>query len=288
MRYELDFYVIGGDMRQIRLAELLQEDGHTVHTFALEQEGQEWAEPTLGRAAWADCVILPLPAVGTEGRLNAPLCGGEVPRMTDVLDALRPFQIICGGMMDSETVAAAQERRLVLHDYYAREEFAVANAVPTAEGTIQLAMEELPITLHGARVLIIGYGRVGRMLAPRLRALGARVTVAARKFEQLVWAESCGCETEYMGQLAGWLCSYDLVVNTVPARVLQSAELLDLKAGCLIIDLASAPGGVDMEQAEKLGVRAIRAGSLPGKTAPATAGKCVKDTIYNILRELGV
>ena len=130
--------------------------------------------------------------------------------------------------------------------------------MPTAEGAIQLAMEELPITLHGARVLVIGYGRLGRVLADRLAGL------------------------------KGWLCGYDLVVNTVPVRVLREAELADLKPGCLVIDLASKPGGVDFDAAARLGVKAFWALSLPGKVAPVTAGKSIKTTIYNILTELGV
>ena len=142
--------------------------------------------------------------------------------------------------------------------------------MPTAEGAIQLAMEELPITLHGARVLVIGYG------------------LQARRYADLAWAENCGYGVEHTGQLEGWLCGYDLVVNTVPVRVLREAELADLKPGCLVIDLASKPGGVDFDAAARLGVKAFWALSLPGKVAPVTAGKSIKTTIYNILTELGV
>ena len=151
--------------------------------------------------------------------------------------------------------------------------------MPTAEGAIQLAMEELPITLHGARVLVIGYGRLGRVLAD---------AAAARRYADLAWAENCGYGVEHTGQLEGWLCGYDLVVNTVPVRVLREAELADLKPGCLVIDLASKPGGVDFDAAARLGVKAFWALSLPGKVAPVTAGKSIKTTIYNILTELGV
>lgn len=163
-----------------------------------------------------------------------------------------------------------------------------ANAPPTAEGAVQIAMEELPITLHGARVLVIGYGRVGKLVAHRFAALGAKVSVAARKFSDLAWAEALGYGVEQTGALVGWLCAYDLVVNTVPARVLSEKELRDLKPGCLVMDLASKPGGVDFETAGVLGIKAIWALSLPGKVAPVTAGKVIKNTIYNILSELGV
>lgn len=290
MRQELNIWVAGGDMRQAKLAELLAEDGHSVHTFGLERLGTipgAHLEETTADMRLADCVVLPLPAAGEGSLLNAPLSGRKHP-LALVLDALRPGQVICAGMVGPQTAALAADRGLTLHDYFAREELAVANAVPTAEGAIQLAMEELPITLHGARVLVIGYGRLGRVLADRLAGLKARVSVAARRYADLAWAENCGYGVEHTGQLEGWLCGYDLVVNTVPVRVLREAELADLKPGCLVIDLASKPGGVDFDAAARLGVKAFWALSLPGKVAPVTAGKSIKTTIYNILTELGV
>ena len=290
MRNELNFWVVGGDMRQAKLAELLAADGHTVHTFALEElgplEGVK-GEETLAEAELADCVVLPLPAAGEDGRLNAPLSRRAHP-LSEVLAALRPGQTVCAGRVDGAARAQAEALGLTLRDYFAREELAVANAVPTAEGAIQIAMEELPITLHGARVLVVGFGRLGRALAPRLAGLGARVSVAARKYADLAWAESFGFGTEHTGQLRPWLCGYDLVVNTVPARVLGEAELAELRPDCLVIDLASKPGGVDLDAAARLGRKVVWALSLPGKVAPVTAGKAIRTAIYNILSELGV
>ena len=155
------------------------------------------------------------------------------------------------------------------------------------EGAIQIAMEELPITLCSARVLVVGCGRIGKLLAVRLGGLGAHVTVAARKYEQLAWAEAYGFGAEHIHQWGGYLCSYDLVVNTVPHRLLGVEELSDLKKGCLVIDLASPPGGVDLESARNLGVRVLWALSLPGKVAPVTAGAGIKTAVYNLMRELG-
>ena len=163
-----------------------------------------------------------------------------------------------------------------------------ANTLPTAEGAIQIALEELPITLQGCRTLVLGYGRLGRALAPRLTALGAKVSVAARKWSDLAWIEAAGCTAEHSGELRGWLCAFDLIINTVPTRLLGEEALTELKPGCLVIDLASKPGGVDWEAARRLGVRTVWALSLPGKVAPVTAGKSIRSTIYNILNELGV
>ena len=220
MRNEWNFWVVGGDLRQVKLAGLLAEDGHTVHTWALEG-AEEAVAPAEGleEARLADCVILPLPAAGEGGRLNAPLSARK-PSLEEVVRALRPGQVVCAGRAGPELRALAEAQGLRLYDYFQREELAVANAVPTAEGAVQLAMEELPITLHGARVL-------------------------------------------------------------------DGERLADLKPGCLVIDLASRPGGVDLEAAARLGVRVIWALSLPGRVAPVTAGKILRDTIYHILDELG-
>ena len=172
--------------------------------------------------------------------------------------------------------------------FRSREELAISNAVPTAEGAVQLAMEHLPITIHGAKVLIIGFGRVGRLTAQRFQAMGARVSVAARKYDQLAWAQAMGFGGEHLSNLKGWLCGYDLIVNTVPAQVLGREELEDIKPDCLILDLASKPGGVDLGAAGALGLTVIWALSLPGKVAPVTAGAAIRDTIYNMLREIGM
>ena len=268
MRNEWNFWVVGGDLRQVKLAWLLAEDGHTVHTWALEG-AEEAVAPAEGleEARLADCVILPLPAAGEGGRLNAPLSARK-PSLEEVVRALRPGQVVCAGRAGPELRALAEAQRLRLYDYFQ-------------------AMEELPITLHGARVLVLGFGRLGKLTAHRLHALGARVSVAARKWADLAWAEAYGCAPEHLACLDGYLCPYDLVVNTVPARVLDGERLADLKPGCLVIDLASRPGGVDLEAAARLGVRVIWALSLPGRVAPVTAGKILRDTIYHILDELG-
>lgn len=289
MKHTLNIWVIGGDLRQAKLAELLQNDGHTVHTYALERAPDSAlpGESSLAGVELADCVVLPLPVTGDGSMLNAPLAGEEHP-LTGVLDALRPGQIICAGRVDTRITAMAQERGLILHDYFAREELAVANAVPTVEGAIQIAMEELPITIQGARTLVIGYGRLGRLAAHRLHGLGAKVSVSARKWSDLAWAEAYGYGVEQTDLLDSWLCGYDLIVNTVPARVLGEARLGELKDGCLVIDLASKPGGVDLQAAGRLGVKVVWALSLPGKVAPVTAGKAILNTVYNILREQGV
>lgn len=291
MKHKRVFWVVGGDLRQAHLAQLLARDGHTVCTYALEQGAHAApdAPPQTDLAGIhrADCVVLPLPVCSSPGILSAPLSGQEHP-LAPILALLSPAQAVCGGRFDEETLRICAGHSLSPHDYFQREELTVANAVPTAEGAIQIAMEELPITIHNARTLIVGFGRVGKLTAHRFAALGAHVTVVARSWEQLAWAGTMGFSTRHVGDLSDLLKDCDLVINTVPARIFGEPELVCLHDDGLIIDLASKPGGVDMEAAARLGRRVIWALSLPGKVAPVTAGACIRDTIYNILREAGI
>lgn len=246
MKHELNIWVLGGDLRQAKLAQLLAEDGHTVHTYALDACPEAipgtYPQETLARLERADCLILPLPVCSRTGQLNAPLSRRAHP-LEEVLDAVAPRQFLCGGRVEPEALALAAARGLTIWDYFRREELAVANAVPTAEGALQLAMERLPITIHGARVLVVGFGRVGQITAQRFAALGGRVTVAARRLEALAWAGAMGLEGMLLGEAEGWQGGYDLVVNTVPAPVVTRRELEELPPHCLILDLASKPGG---------------------------------------------
>jgi len=278
-----NIWVVGGDPRQAALAAALTDDGHGVHTFALGA-GDEKSLQGIDRA---DCVILPLPASTGERLLNTPLVSGNFA-LSDMFGCFRRGQLVCAGMAGQELRELAEAAGVVLRDYFAREELAVLNAIPTAEGAIQIALEELPVTLHDARVLLVGFGRLSRALAPRLQGLGTKVWVAARSYAQRALAESMGAGTEGLERLPDWLCAYDLVINTVPAPVLGMEELSALKEGALVIDLASRPGGVDRAAADTLGVKVIHALSLPGKVAPVTAGRYIRDTVYHMMEELGV
>ena len=288
MKREYYFWVVGGDLRQVKLAQLLQADGHTVQTYAMDRRPQGsglTGSDTLGGIGRCDCVILPLPAAGEGGLLHAPLSDRKVP-LEALAGELRQGQILCGGKLPPALTQMARDRDVEVADYLEREELAVKNAIPTAEGAIQIAMEELPTTIYDARVLVIGYGRIGKLLAHHLKGMGAKVTVSARSWRDLAWIEAYGYGAERTDQLQGWLCNYDLVINTVPALVLTEAMLEDLKPDCLVIDLASAPGGVDFESARSLGLKAIHALSLPGKVAPVMAGRIIRDTVYHILQEV--
>ena len=278
-----NIWLVGGDDRQAALAGLLAGDGHKVRVYGMEQ--RLCCEPTLEGVGQADCVILPLPAVDGKGVLHTPLSGRHLPA-GELLTRLNPGQLVLAGKASPWLKAAAESCGLVFADYFAQEELALRNAIPTAEGAIRIAMEALPVTLHGARVLILGFGRLGLALGPRLRSLGAHVSVAARRREQRVSAELLNLNSEGLEGMKEWIHSYDLIVNTVPAMVLGVEELAALKEGAVVLDLASLPGGVDDESAAALNVKVIHALGLPGKEAPLTAACYLRDTVYHLLESL--
>ena len=217
--------------------------------------------------------------------VHAPLCRESIS-LTRVLEHMRPGQILCGGLVPEEVRRAGEERGLRIFDYYAREECMVANAVPTAEGAVQVAMEQLPFTLHSARVLILGFGRVGKLTAHRMDALGARVTVAAKDYADLAWAAAYHYESIRLEELSCELGGFQLIVNTIPAQILDAQRLCWVDPEVFILDLASAPGGVDPAAAEEMGLHILQAPGLPGRTAPVTAAEAIRDSVYHILWEL--
>lgn len=286
MKYKGKFWVLGGDYRHHWLSRQLAQEGYSVHSYGQDRDflqGEDLVvEDSLEGLAQANCVLLPLPCLNKEGELFAPFAPQAV-ELEALLAALAPHQQIFGGQIPDSLAQRAKDLGLELQDYFTREELIIANAVPTAEGCLQIALERLPITLQEARVLILGYGRVAQATARRFAALGAQVTVAARRPSQLAQAQADGFATDHIHQLRGYLCPYHLLVNTVPHLVLGREELEDLEPSALIIDLASRPGGVDWQAAQDLERTAIHALSLPGKVAPATAGRAILRTILPLL-----
>ena len=253
------FAVVGGDARQAAAARALARGGFSVG-------GPEMI-------AVADYILLPL-----------PLDAARTP-LAELLRAARPGTLALGGMLSVEAKAIAAEAGVELVDYFAREELTIRNAIPTAEGCIGILLRESTRTLWGANILLLGFGPVGQALGVRLAALGADVTVCARRPEQRALAESLGLRGAELARLGALAPAFDRVVNTIPAPVLTEPVLTALRPGSLIVDLASKPGGTDFAAAQRLGLRAIHALSLPAVCAPETAGEAVARTVLAILRE---
>ena len=283
MRYA----VVGGDRRAALLAEELLREGHRVHSYALEKAAlpaEIPRESSLQACSYgADCVFLPTPAE-RGGLLYAPL-GLNCPPMDEVIGALWPGGLVIGGSFSGKTAELALRAGLRLEDLMRRPAFVIGNAAITAEGAVGLLLRESERTILGSRCLVAGWGRIAKPLALRLSALGALVTVAARSPAARAEAEALGLHTLDFGSLEGIAGELDFVVNTVPARVLSDALLCCLPGEALLLELASPPGGFAPQLAKNIGLRAIAAPGLPGKSAPRSAAGLLRRTAAEIMRE---
>ena len=205
--------------------------------------------------------------------------------LAELLRAAKPGALALGGKLSAQARQIAAEAGVELVDYFAREELILCNAIPTAEGCIGILMAERTRTLWNSAILLAGFGPVGQALGVRLAALGAQVTVAARRPAQRALAESFSLRAVDLVRLEQAAPVFDTVVNTIPAPVLTEAVLAALRPGSLIVDLASKPGGTDFAAARRLGHRTIHALSLPAACAPETAGEALARTVCEILAE---
>ncbi len=283
----MKFAVLGGDRRSALLCQMLDRDGHRVQCFALEKAELPGEIPRAGCLQGcvygADCVILPTPAE-KGGLLNAPL-SAEKLRMQELLEALWKGQILIGGRLSEDSCLAAVRGKLLVADLMERPDFVTGNAAITAEGALEQLMTHSEKSLWGSRCLVLGWGRIGRLLAHRLGGLGAQVAVAARRGADRALAGALGFQALEYRQLEGEIGEFDFVINTVPARVLTEAMLCCAAPDTVLLELASPPGGFDRRLAENIGLRALAAPGLPGKCAPYAAALLMRDAVYAVLRE---
>ncbi len=286
--------IIGGDLRQISLCRRLSDMGFETATWGLcakydigkAVRSREWSE-TLDESR---AVILPLPVSADGEHVFTPYVEGVRLKLSEVFEALPPNALLLGGNLDTEIKDIAKKNNLPLVDYFDCEELKIKNAVPTAEGAIEIAMRETPITLNGAKVLVCGYGRIGKVLSMLLKGLGATVYVSARRHDDIAYITVNGNRAVRYGSKGFFdaLKRVDMIFNTVPAKILDKTVIEKLSSCRLIVDLASGKGGTDFEAAKKYGIKSIHALSLPGKVAPVTAGEIICDCVIETFLREGV
>ncbi len=281
--YTMQLFVLGGDSRIGFMAEALCREGFRVAGLGISAESIPVRALDEG-AGEADAVILGVPASRDGKTVFAPFYNGLLP-LESLLAVCSPGKPVLCGMASAVMQKSFAAAGVPLIDYFSREELALLNAVPTAEGAIEIAMREMPITLWGANCLVAGFGRIGKYLAHVLSALGAHVTVSARKAQDFALCRMLGYAAVRTDAITRTAKTYDIVFNTVPEKVINASVLSALKPGALVIDLASLPGGVDTEAARAFEVKTIHALSLPSKVAPVSAGEILCDTVRNILSE---
>jgi len=279
--------VLGGDDRELILISELVKMGATVVVAGFPKEKISpgaFAVNTVAEACkGAEVVILPLPGINAEGVIRAVYSEEKLKLTERDIRSVSDGALLIIGSAQQFLRDWVNKYGLNLLEIAEMDEIAILNSIPTAEGAIQIAMEESKITIHGSETCIVGFGRIGITLARTLKALGSNVTVVARDRGQLARAYEMGCKRAGFKDLPDIMNYSDIVFNTVPHMVLDKEVLKHANPEIIIIDLATQPGGTDFEAANLFGLKAILAPGLPGKVAPISAGKILADAVPSII-----
>lgn len=278
--------IIGGDLRIVKLAGMLEKENYNINTYCLEKSTEITNKSASLESCIndADIVIGPLPLSSNGEYINTPFSDNKVT-IDELLNCLEGKTFIAGSIKQ-EVYDKANERNITILDILKREELAVLNAISTAEGALQIAINETPKNIHGNNVLVLGFGRIGKVLSKMLDGIGANVACEARKTTDLAWIKAYGYEPINLIELKEKIGKYDIIINTIPYVVLDREMLQEVKKDALIIDLASNPGGVDKHAVKELGIKFNWALSLPGKVSPITSAEFMKETLINMFKEI--
>lgn len=290
MLTETQVVLIGGDARQLEVIEKLLELDAVVQLIGFDNlqmpiNGTSKTKLTPEILALADVVILP--AVGTDdaGRVESVFSSEELILTGEMIAALPKHAKIFTGMAKGYLRNLCKDHGIGLIELFDRDDVAIYNSIPTAEGAVMMAIQHTDFTIHGSTSMVLGLGRTGLTLARTLKGLGARVKAGVRKPEDYARAWEMGFEAFYIKDLLRQVKDVDFLFNTVPAMIVTAKIISNIPHRALIIDLASRPGGTDFRFAEKRGVKAMLAPGLPGIVAPKTAGRIIAQTVSEILME---
>ncbi len=257
--------IVGGDSRLKTVKHHLENQNFFVNTVGLYPNDK-------GDIQLSDIIVLPVPTTRDNETVFAPLTNRVIP-LSEIYEKSNNQLILCCNYN-------FESRHCI--DYNTLDSYALLNAVPTAEGAIKIAIENTDFTIWKSKILVIGYGRVGKILADRLKNLGANVTVSARKPKDFASLDALGFNYINTESISDLYLGYDIIFNTVDAPVLPDKVLKNLPCS-LLLDLSSK-GGFNLQYAKSLGINAQIAPALPAKVAPKTAGEILAKTITELIR----
>ena len=283
--------VIGGDARYLDMIKMLtKQSNNHIQAVGFDQLDQgftgvkqvDFEDLDLKSL---DAVILPIPGTDDDGYIETVFSGKQIKITTDWLKKLPSHCVVFSGIANDYLINCVKEASLKLTPLMNRNDVAIYNSIPTVEGTIMIAIQNTDFTIHSSNIIVLGLGRVGLSVASKLSMLGANVYVGSKKKEDLARAYEMGLTPFHIKDLSAYTSNCDMLINTVPAKVVTADSIKPMKSHTLIIDLASKPGGVDFDYAKKRGIKALHSLGLPGIVAPKTAGEILGTVINQILTE---
>lgn len=209
--------------------------------------------------------------------VNSPY-SNKMIRIDDIYPKMANKTFIAGGI----PLEFYEDKTINNIDLLKVEELTILNAIPTVEGTIKIAIEESENTIHESNILILGFGRIGKILCKNLKDLGANVYCAARKETDLSWIREGRYIPVRYEEIEKYISKIDIIINTVPSLVINERIIKKMNHETFIIDIASNPGGVDKNVAKMYNIKVITALGIPGKIAPKTAAKYIKEVVEKI------
>ncbi|MFD1426245.1 dipicolinate synthase subunit DpsA [Kroppenstedtia sanguinis] len=282
--------IVGGDARQLEVIKSCIEGNAKVSLIGFDNlqnpfSGAVHRELSIQFVESVDLMILPIMGTDDHGLVDSIFTQRRIVLAEEHISALPDHAIIFSGMAKPYLKNLCEKYSIRLVELLMRDDVAIYNSIPTVEGALMLAIQNTNITIHGSTCAVLGLGRVGMTLCRTLHALGARVKVGVRSPDQVARAEEMGLSPFLMKDLSAQVGDLDLLFNTVPAQVVTEQVLNQMSYSCVIIDLASKPGGTDFTFAEKRGIKAMLAPSLPGIVASKTAGRILARTITRLMAE---
>lgn len=285
----LTIAIVGGDEREREIARLAGRTGATVRAYGFPwpEGGIDGVEPAASAAEamrGARYALLPVPR-GVGGALYAPDAPAPIAIEPALFAPLRPgAHVFCGRVTDA-LAAAARGLPVTLHGYDPDRELMLLRAAAVVEGALEAAIANTDVTLHAAKVAVVGAGNIGALLARRLLALGANVSVIARNPVQRAAARADGARAFPLEALPDLAPELSMIFSAVPARVVDRSVLERLPRGSLVLDVVPPPDRADLEAAAELGHRAVWARGL-GRRAPITVGRSQWSGIRHWIEEI--
>lgn len=277
MKTNKNIVVVGGDNRQKILFEELKHKKKNCSMLytSLEYDSLEKVITS------ADVVILPLPV--TKDGIRVYSQGVKTVSLEKITSLISPSTLVLGGMMPKSFTDILDEKKVKYYDYYRNESLLIYNASLTAQAAVKLTLEQTAGLVSESKVLVTGFGRIAKPLSIFLKSLGYRVYVAARNPVQRAEAESLGLNALKISELSFSFYLFDIIVNTVPSRIIKAENIMRMKDGACYIELASKPYGADEDDFANERKNYIRASSLPGKYYPAASSKLILNSISQYL-----
>ena len=287
----MKYGILGGDFRNVELVKLLAKEKNIVYTYGLEKEIQKLESDNIiicddiKELQDTDIVITSIPLSKDNININMPLnIYGKESKIDEALKVMNN-KLIFTGSVSSEILRKFKLYNIEILDIMKNEEFAVLNAIPTAEETIRIIIDNTKKVLHNANCLIMGYGRIGKVLAKKLNALSVKVECLVSDNIEKIWCRVEGynyIEFENIKNKSDLLKKYDIIINTIP-KIILTDELKEIRKDTLIIDLASKPYGIDRSIVKQENLNFIEALGLPGKSAPITVAENMYELIKNTI-----